>query len=719
MNAYLAQIRMNLRLTLRNRMTVVFGYLMPLAYFVIIGHFTNPSGAAATQMVNMVLTLGVIGGGLFGAGMRAVTDRERNVLRRFKVAPIDAGPILVGQMATSLFNYLPLAALVIFLSHQMYDMPWPSQPLSLLLFITIGMLAFSSIGGIVAAVVNSMQESAMLTQLLYFPMLFLSGATFPIAIMPAWLQTAAQFIPATYFSGGLPGILRGKDTILDHLPETGSLALTALVATFLAVKLFRWEKEEKLRASAKLWLVAVLAPFLLMGAWQTHTKTNVAKAKSLMRDLERNTTYLIRDARVFVGDGTVIERASVLTKDGKIAEIFTGPAPDADTLKAEAIDAAGKTLLPGLIDVSVHLDEPGSASFNAVDYQNIDKDIDRELAAYLYSGVTTVKSAGDAMDQILKHRATIASGEKLGAELFVEGPMFTAAGGRGAEYAPDVPESARQQIEQQLVRLPKTPDEARAQVAELKSRGVDGIKVIREAGALDAVLLHVVGEAARAAGLPIVVRTSTPEDVSSALDPTVDGIEHGSMFEIIPEALFGRMKQMGVTFDPTLASIEATLDFAGRNTDPLDRTLVQQVVPRRLLDDTRTQVTLGRVDWRRPYRLDLAKQNLAAAYRAGVTLVPGTDSGNFLMFHGPGIHREMQLWVEAGVPPAVALQAATLNAARLLHADGRIGLIRQGYEASLLLVDGNPLQDISATERISSVFLKGERVNRQKLFDQK
>ena len=86
---------------------------------------------------------------------------------------------------------------------------------------------------------------------------------------------------------------------------------------------------------------------------------------------------------------------------------------------------------------------------------------------------------------------------------------------------------------------------------------------------------------------------------------------------------------------------------------------------------------------------------------------------------GPGIHRELQLWVEAGIPPAIALQAATYNAARLLRADQRIGLIRKGYEASLLLVDGNPLQDISATERISTVFFKGERVNRADLFDQK
>jgi imidazolonepropionase-like amidohydrolase len=117
--------------------------------------------------------------------------------------------------------------------------------------------------------------------------------------------------------------------------------------------------------------------------------------------------------------------------------------------------------------------------------------------------------------------------------------------------------------------------------------------------------------------------------------------------------------------------------------------------------------------------LQIGKQNLSAVLRAGVTLVAGTDSGNPLMIHGPGIHRELQLWVEAGVPPAVALQAATYNGAKLLRADHRIGLIRKGYEASLLLVDGNPLQDIAATERISMVVFKGERVDRAELLKEK
>jgi len=76
------------------------------------------------------------------------------------------------------------------------------------------------------------------------------------------------------------------------------------------------------------------------------------------------------------------------------------------------------------------------------------------------------------------------------------------------------------------------------------------------------------------------------------------------------------------------------------------------------------------------------------------------------------------LWVEAGVPAAVALQAATYNGAQLLRASDRMGLIRKGYQANLLLVDGNPLNDISVTERISMVMFKGERVDRSELFEQ-
>jgi len=149
---------------------------------------------------------------------------------------------------------------------------------------------------------------------------------------------------------------------------------------------------------------------------------------------------------------------------------------------------------------------------------------------------------------------------------------------------------------------------------------------------------------------------------------------------------------------------------------------VQQAVSQKLLTGTAAAIKAGTfTDTARAAGIDgairIAQDNLRRAWKAGVPLVTGSDAGNMLVFHGPTVHRELQLWVEAGIPPAVALQAATLNAAKLLRADQRIGLIAAGKDANLLVVDGDPTREISATERISMVVLKGERIRRVDLFD--
>lgn len=731
MNAYIAQIRMNLRLTFRDRTVLFFNYVFPLIFFFIFGQLMHAEqGGVIVMVVTMVLTLGILASGLFGAGMRIVSDREQNILRRFKVAPISPATLLVASMVTALVHYIPVTFVVLLLAHYVYGMAPVQHPVSLYLFVLIGVTAFRAIGGIVGSVANSMQESQIIVQLLYFPMLFLGGATFPIGIMPPWLQQLAQFIPTTYLSTGLNAILTANESITQNLSSALALIVTALVGTLLAVKLFRWEKEEKMKSSAKLWLVVVLAPFFAMGAYQSYAKSNVAKNRILEREVHRDQTYLIRDARLFLGDGTVIEQGSVLVKHGKIAEIFSGAAPDAKALKADAIDAAGKTLLPGLIDVHAHLGGPGGFWDDPKEYEKSEQFIDRELAAYLYSGVTAVKSLGDSTDLILKKRALMRSGEKLGAELFVVGPMFTAPGGHGTEYANFLPESARAAFQAQLVRLPKTVEEARKQVDELKAQGVDGIKTILEPGPpghpiprLDSTLLRAISAEAHADNLPIVCHVGDLHDVDDALDAKVDGIEH-SPRGILTQATLDRMKSQGVAFDPTLAVTEAIIATAQGKTDPIERSLVQQVSPPKLLEGTKKAINSDQfAAFRASYKafsfdLSSANQNLAAAYRTGILLVMGTDSGNPQLIHGPALHRELQLWVAAGIPPAVALQAATYNSAKLLRADNRVGLIRKGYEANLLLVDGNPLKDISSTEHIAAVIFKGEHIARSELFDQ-
>ncbi|MGA2183703.1 MAG: amidohydrolase family protein [Bryobacteraceae bacterium] len=723
MRAYLAEIAINLKLTGRDKMVLFFNYAFPLIFFFIFASlFHAEQGGAATQVVTMSIVIGILGNGLFGAGIRAVVDREANILRRFKVAPISAGPILVSSLVTGLLNYLPSALLLICLAHFFWGMSWPARPFSLLVYVSLGVLAFRAIGMMIAAVVNSMQESQILTQLLYFPMLFLSGATIPVSALPVWVQLVSQFIPATYVYNGTQAILGSNETLAQNW--NGALALLAavVVATFLGMKLFRWDKEDKISMSGKLWLVAVLGPFLLLGGWQAHTRESITKSKILAREVNRSRALLIRDAQIFVGNGEVIPVGSVLVRNGKIAEVYRGPsAPDAGELKAEVIEAAGKTLLPGLIDVHVHLGATGGAFPRGYDPN---KAIPRELAAYLYSGVTAVKSVGDSLDVSLKARALMASGERLGAELFVCGPMFTAPGGHGTEYVKFMPPQIRDKALAQMVRLPKSPEEARQMVDALKQDGVDGIKAILETGSagrlfnrMDTGLFNAVAAQAHADHLPIVVHTGDVRDVADALAAGADGIEHGSFRELIPDDLFARMKAQQTTYDPTLAVVESVNAYSGGSTEMLERPLVLQVGPASLIDATRRMIQAQAAQQHKPFDSAKGRANFVHAWRAGVILVTGTDSGNPGLLHGPALHRELQLWVDAGIPPAVALQAATYNAARLLRVTDRIGVIEKGRDATLLIVNGDPLKDIRQTESIQQVIFRGERVDRSDLFN--
>ena len=730
MKAYLAQIVITVRLTVRDRTALFFNYLFPLIFFFTFAQmFHAERGGAIVQVVTMVLVIGVLGTGFFGAGIRSVQERESNILRRFKVAPISAAPLLVASMVTGLMMYIPSVVIMLVLAHSIYGMAFPRVWFSLLVFVCLGVLAFRSVGLIIASVVNSMQESQILVQVLYIPMLFLSGATIPLSIMPEWVQTVAQFLPATHFLTGMQAMLGRNESLRENLNSALALTITTVLATFVGVKLFRWEKEERIASSAKLWLLAVLAPFLVVGTYQAQSKATVKKSKQLALHFQRSRTLLIRNARIFVGDGTVIESGAVLIKDGKIEQVFEGASPDPDRVKADPLEAAGKTLLPGLIDVHVHLAANGGFSGGG-EYMP-EKTMPRALAAYLYSGVTAVKSVGDPLDPVLRVRAQVNSGDRLGAELFVCGPLFTAEGGHGTEYFRPLPPSARKVAEEQSVRIPKTADEARRQVEELKRAGVDGIKAILESGQagmlfnrLDTAILQAIAEAARANKLPLAVHTGDARDVWDALAAGTDSIEHGSDRDSIPQETFAKMKAQGVAYDPTLVAVEGFQNVAAGNLEALDRPLVMQVGPAPLIESTRkfvrSQDAAAMRERIRSYRLSLdsGRQNLLQAWKTGVMLVTGSDSGNPLVFHGPGIHRELQLWVDAGIPPAVALQAATGNAARLLRADGRIGLIRPGRDASLLLVDGNPLKDIKQTEAITGIIFKGDRVNRPELFDQ-
>ncbi len=730
--SYIALIQINLRLAMRERSVLFFNYIFPLIFFFGFGQFMGTrSPAAMTRIVSMVLVIGILGSGLFGAGIRSVVERETGVLRRYKVAPITAAPILVASIITGWLLYLPSVVLIIALSHVVYKMPLPERLLPLFLLVTLGCFAFRAVGLIIASVANSVAESNVLVQILYMPMLFLSGATIPVSSMPTWAQITAQFLPASYLNTGIQHVMLHGGGLGASLGSMGALLTSAVIGVLVSVKIFRWEKEERIKGAAKAWVLGVFAPFLLLGGYEAYSRDHIVQSKQLDREIRRSMTRLIRGAQIIVGDGRVIRSGSVLIKGGRIEKIWDGPAPEAESLNADPVEAIGKTILPGLIDVHVHLGSPGGTLPKMDDY-DVKASSQRALAAYLYSGVTAVQSVGDFTSQLLEVRKSQLSGNRLGAELFAAGPLFTTQGGHGTEIFKSAPEFLKTMAEQEFIRTPRNGAQAKEMVRALHEQGLNSIKAVLDAGVpgmlfqrMDVSILQALGEEARREHMPMLVHTGNSADVLDAVNTGASGVEHGSARDLIPDSTLALLRERGVRYDPTLSVLEAVSQAAERKPELLSRSLVEQVAPPGMIEATRKALeSKPAAPWQEKIaslmrQRNFAAENLVRAWKAGVVLVTGTDAGNILLIHGPTVHRELQLWVAAGIPPAVAIQAATHNAANLLGAGARIGLIREGYEATMLLVDGNPLQDISATERLSIVFFRGERVDRQGLFEQK
>ncbi len=205
-----------------------FNYAFPLIFFFLLSAMLHAErgGSTISVIVTNVLVIGILGNGFFGAGIRAVQEREQNILRRFKVAPISPLPILGASLTTGLLLFIPAILLTVGLARGLYGMPIPDRPVSLIAFLAVGALAFRSIGLIVAAVSNSMAESNVLVQLLYMPMMFLSGAAIPASLLPRWTQTVAQFMPAAYLVSGMQGIITQHESLAVNWKAAAALLLT-------------------------------------------------------------------------------------------------------------------------------------------------------------------------------------------------------------------------------------------------------------------------------------------------------------------------------------------------------------------------------------------------------------------------------------------------------------------------------------------------------------
>jgi ABC-type multidrug transport system permease subunit len=141
--------------------------------------------------------------------------------------------------------------------------------LAVFVLVTLGTVTFATLGLVVASVTNTMQETQIINQIIWFVFLFISGATIPFPILPNMVQAIAVFLPATYLVSGLQRAMIDHTGVSDLGMYMASLIGCALIAFLISAQLFRWDAEAKAPRRAKLWAISAIIPFLLLGAWET------------------------------------------------------------------------------------------------------------------------------------------------------------------------------------------------------------------------------------------------------------------------------------------------------------------------------------------------------------------------------------------------------------------------------------------------------------------
>lgn len=387
------------------------------------------------------------------------------------------------------------------------------------------------------------------------------------------------------------------------------------------------------------------------------------------------------NVRAFTGarliDGTErapVANATLVVRDGRVVAV--GPAAAiAIPSGAERIALEGKTVMPGLINAHGHVNGVG------------------DLATYAAYGVTTVYSLGGEPEEVFAARRSQETPAQSRSRVFVAGTVLT----------------------------PTTAGEARTQVADVVAQGVDMVK-IRVDDNLgttpkmpEAAYREVMAEAHRR-GKRVAVHLFYLADAKSVVGAGADLVAHSVRDAAVDGAFIGALKSSGVCVSPTLMREVSTFVYESTPSwfeDPLFLTHANRAWMASAQDPTRQAAVRASASAQR-YKaaLDVASRNLKRLSDAGVTIAMGTDTGPVGRFQGYFELMELELMVKAGLTPRQALAAATRDAARCMHIDRDLGTLEPGKWGDFVVLDADPLADISNVRRINSVWIAGNRVER-------
>jgi imidazolonepropionase-like amidohydrolase len=355
---------------------------------------------------------------------------------------------------------------------------------------------------------------------------------------------------------------------------------------------------------------------------------------------------------------------------------------------ATVVNAARKVLIPGLVDAHCHINQAAD-------------DMKRYWIAQLRWGVTTMRSAGNDKPPVVPLFRQTRDGTLLAPRAYTAGQGFNVSG----PY-PGAPTFR-----------PTTPDEARANVQSLKAQNVDFIKVWMTNPRFPDDVISAIVDEGRKQGIPVIAHIGDVATVRELADQGVTDFLHVPSDWQASAGFVGYAKSKKLSFSPTLANIESRW-YYDEHPEILNLpTLQDALYPRGrqiLADAARRSQNLGAPDLAdRKARLRAQYPFVKAMNDAGVRIAVGTDCGaeaSQVTPFGHATHREMAMYVEAGLTPLAAIRAGTLDAARVIAGteDPDYGSIRVGKAADLVLLDGDPTVDIGNTIKIDRVMRAGQ-----------
>ena len=385
-------------------------------------------------------------------------------------------------------------------------------------------------------------------------------------------------------------------------------------------------------------------------------------------------------------DGTArapIDNATILVRDGRI--VAAGPAADVLVpAGARRVSLAGKTVIPGLVNAHGHVGNTAGMEQGHYSAANVSRDL-RTYAAY---GVTTVFSLGDDQAAGISARDSQRTPSLDRARLFVAGPVLD----------------------------PKTVDAARTLVGEVAAMKVDIVKIrvddnLGATPKMAPAIYKAVIEEAHKKGLRVAVHIFYLEDARAVVDAGADFVAHSVRDVPVDAAFVSLLKRRNVCYCPTLMREVSTFVYESTPSwfaDPFFLKHADLAAVEALKQPARQRAMAGSEAARR-YKagLEVAKTNLKSLSDAGVTIAMGTDTGPPARFQGYFELMELEMMAKAGLTPRQVLASATRDAARCMNADAELGTLEPARWADFVVLDADPLADISNVRKINKVFVAG------------